>query len=258
MNERDFRTNDDAVVTHTATNDAEGCADAAERDSAATSDDADGTAEDDTGEPYEEDFTDAIRAGEALTRARASGYTPDTATDRDRTRATRHVRPTPKTDDRNWTMFDLRVEVDRFAAMLRASDKRHSTIAAYVTQAERFLNWLDGSYKPRTHRQRNPYGWKVGESRTKYQPLGDYLKGRPENAVRLTFAKIEDILGCPLPGSAFTYAQWWANDRTGNHTQAQAWLAAGRKVVQLDLIGMRVTFIRSERNYRPSAAAELG
>ena len=61
-----------------------------------------------------------------------------------------------------------------------------------------------------------------------------------------------------MPPSARTYAHWWANDPTGNHTQAQAWLAAGRKVSKLDLIEQRVMFISAERNYRPSAAAILG
>ncbi|MDP1793188.1 MAG: hypothetical protein Q8K63_03535, partial [Acidimicrobiales bacterium] len=135
---------------------------------------------------------------------------------------------------------------------------RHGTVASYVTQAERFLNWLDGTYKPRTHRQHAPYGWKVGESQTKYQPLGDFLRATDANAVRLSFRRIEDILGCKLPASARRYSQWWANDRTGNHTQAQAWMAAGRKVVQVDLIDQRVMFIREERNFRPSAALELG
>ena len=180
-----------------------------------------------------------------------------------------HVRPLPilahPTDRKNelgervWTMVDLRDEVDRFAAMLRAEDKRHGTIASYVTQAERFLNWLEGSYKPRPRRVGKPHGWTAGpDTQSKYNPLREYLKNEDSVAVRMTFGQIEDVLGCALPLSARQYAHWWANDTTGNHSQAQAWLAAGRKVVKLDLIEQRVMFVDAERNTRPGATGVFG
>jgi hypothetical protein len=156
-------------------------------------------------------------------------------------------------------MVDLRAEIDRFAAMLTAEHKQHGTIAAYVTQAERFLNWLEGTYRPRTPRLGRPYGWYVtAESRSKYRPLLDYLKAHQGNAVTLTFRHIEKILGARLPKSARQYRHWWANDKTGTHSQAYAWLAAGRKVVRVDLLDQRVMFIDADTNYRPSAAAEFG
>ncbi len=155
---------------------------------------------------------------------------------------------TPSTNTRGehlWTMVDLRAEIDRFAAMLRASGKRHATIASYVTQSERFVNWLEGTYQPRARRLNNPYGYKVSdETVSKYDPLRDHLKARPGNAVTMTFRQIEHVLGRRLPASARRYAHWWANDRTGNHVQANAWLAAGRKVVRLDLVECRVVFVK--------------
>lgn len=161
--------------------------------------------------------------------------------------------------ERIWTMVDLRDEIDRFATMLRTEHKRHSTIAAYVTQAERFLNWLEGTYKPRPHTTGRPHGWGANPVvASKYNPLRDYLKEREEAAVRMTFRDIERIIGMRLPKSARIYRHWWANDTTGNHTQAHAWLAAGRKVVQLDIIEERVMFVETDRNYRPSAAQEFG
>ncbi len=161
--------------------------------------------------------------------------------------------------ERVWTMVDLRDEIDRFATMLRTEDKRHGTIASYVTQAERFLNWLDGTYKPRTSRLGKPYGWDAGAaSHSRYDPLRAYLRSSENNAERMTFGHIERILNAKLPPSARTYAHWWANDRTGNHAQAHAWMAAGRKVVQLDLLEQRVMFIKAERNFVPSAAAQFG
>lgn len=180
-----------------------------------------------------------------------------------------HARPAPvpahpderqnELGERVWTVVDLRDEIDRFATMLRTEDKRHGTIASYVTQAERFVNWLEGSYKPRARRVGKPHGWNAGNViNSKYNPLRDYLKTRDTTAVHMTFRHIEDVLGCALPLSARQYAHWWANDTTGNHTQAQAWLAAGRKVVKLDLIEQRVLFIDAERNPRPSAARTFG
>jgi hypothetical protein len=171
-----------------------------------------------------------------------------------------HLDP-PRTNtlgERVWTMVELRDEVDRFAAMLTAENKRHSTIAAYVTQAERFLNWLEGTYKPRTQRLGKPYGWAVSESRSKYAPLRQHLKDDPRNLVAMTFREVERVLGFQLPASARSYRHWWANDRTGNHTQAYAWMGAGRKVVSLDLIERRVKFIRADRNLRPDAVRLFG
>jgi hypothetical protein len=59
---------------------------------------------------------------------------------------------------------------------------------------------------------------------SKYGPLTLYLAGVDRFSVRLTFSKLEEILGFPLPASAFKYAAWWANDRS--HPVAQAWMAA--------------------------------
>lgn len=180
-----------------------------------------------------------------------------------------HVRPLPTIahpndrqndlGERVWTIVDLRDEIDRFASMLRAEDKRHGTIASYVTQAERFVNWLEGTYKPRARRVGKPHGWTAGpDMQSKYNPLRQYLQDQEATAVRMTFRQIEDVLGCALPRSARQYAHWWANDTTGNHSQAQAWLAAGRKVVKLDLIEQRVMFVDTGRNTRPSAVNVFG
>jgi len=50
-------------------------------------------------------------------------------------------------------------------------------------------------------------------------------------AVRLTFSEIEEILGRPLPASAYRFSAWWGNEssRKAGHTQAFAWLEAGFK-----------------------------
>jgi len=78
-----------------------------------------------------------------------------------------------------------------------------------------------------------------------YHPLRDYLRlsGRPQ--VRLTFREIEDILGRPLPASAFRFPACWSNERSGNHVQTQGWMNAGYMTVELDLSTRKVTFLKS-------------
>jgi hypothetical protein len=152
--------------------------------------------------------------------------------------------------ERIWTMVELRDAIERFDKMLEVSEVSRGTRFHYVDHSTRFLNWLEGKYAPRTKKRPGPNGWAVSEeSRSKYSPLRVYLESREgENAIRLTFRHIEDVLGVRLPRSARRYHHWWANDATGNHPQAMAWLAAGRRVVQLDLIEERVMFIRASRD----------
>lgn len=156
-----------------------------------------------------------------------------------------------------WTMIDLRDAIERFDAMLQAEGKRHATIASYINQSERFLNWLEGTYRPRSHRLNRSYRFTVSpETVSKYDPLRDHLTMHTGNAVHMTFGHIERVLGLKLPPSARRYAHWWANDRTGNRVQASAWLAAGRKVVQLDLIGCGVIFVKTPATNRADIAPE--
>jgi hypothetical protein len=58
------------------------------------------------------------------------------------------------------------------------------------------------------------------------------------------FAELEEVLGFPLPPSASRYREWWANQRSGGHSQAKGWQDAGWKVWAVDLAGRRVEFRR--------------
>ncbi len=82
----------------------------------------------------------------------------------------------------------------------------------------------------------------------KYQPLGDYLAAQPGDAVTLTLAAIEAILGAPLPASAATRG-FWGNRRSvwGMPARARAWSAAGWRVRKVVLRSDRpaVTFVRA-------------
>ena len=128
-----------------------------------------------------------------------------------------------------------------------------------MVSAERFLNWLEGDYSPRSRRLGAPYGYRVNDNtKSKYDPLRTYLEQRPDNAVRMTFREVEDVLGTKLPASARRYAFWWANDTTGNHAQAAAWMRAGRRVAKIDLIDCRVMFIRTARNLAGASTVRGG
>ena len=80
--------------------------------------------------------------------------------------------------------------------------------------------------------------------KSRYAPLQEHLEGvgRERKEVRLRFDEISNVLGKPLPKSAFAHRAWWAN--TSSHAQALAWLSAGWKVEHVDLPGKAVDFVR--------------
>ncbi|WP_226087492.1 hypothetical protein [Mesobacillus sp. S13] len=78
----------------------------------------------------------------------------------------------------------------------------------------------------------------------KYLPIYNYLCSIKKKETTLSFKEIEELLGFPLPKSAYIHNAWWAND-IGNHTQAKSWLMAGWKTKNVDL-RKTVTFIKGE------------
>jgi hypothetical protein len=86
---------------------------------------------------------------------------------------------------------------------------------------------------------------------SKYDPLIEHLVGLRGNAVTITFAEVEEILGERLPASARTYQAWWANTEADpTHTWARRWTEAGWRA-QVDLPAERVTFTRSGDKVAP-------
>lgn len=76
---------------------------------------------------------------------------------------------------------------------------------------------------------------------SKYEALEIYLRDqvakRPQ--VTMSFKEIEAVIGAPLPRSAFTYREWWSNQKEySNRPQAKAWLNAGYEV---DSVSQRST-----------------
>lgn len=63
----------------------------------------------------------------------------------------------------------------------------------------------------------------------KYMPLTQWLLKCSADSIKLSFSKLEEILGFELPDSAYVHDRWWMNDVY--HSQAQSWLDAGYKTV---------------------------
>ncbi len=79
---------------------------------------------------------------------------------------------------------------------------------------------------------------------SKYDPLYDYLISLKKDEWRASFAQIEEILGFPLPKSAYEYQAWWANERSEKKDHKRTWLAAGWRTANLNLTGRTVEFVR--------------
>ena len=78
----------------------------------------------------------------------------------------------------------------------------------------------------------------------KYEPLAEALRRHRGDMWTAGFDEMERILGFALPPSARTYREWWANQRSGGHSQTKGWQDAGWQVWKVDLSAQRVTFRR--------------
>ena len=93
---------------------------------------------------------------------------------------------------------------------------------------------------------------------SKYDPLRDHLVTRHEAVVEMGFAEIDRMVDGGLPPSAYAYAAWWANERSGTHVQRRAWLDAGRRTQGVDLAGRTVRFVLMEPPEPPDAISVRG
>src|SRR5258708_10773471 len=119
------------------------------------------------------------------------------------------------TPEARWTAEELRSELNRYEEMLRAAGKTRNTVNTYVQHPERFINWLDGRYRPAqadrtwevdlavsgngTGLAASDKSWSGRSSR--YDPLGRYLAGPFDPGVHISFAEIERLLSGPLTAS---------------------------------------------------------
>ncbi|MGD0993972.1 MAG: hypothetical protein ABR909_00440 [Candidatus Bathyarchaeia archaeon] len=79
-------------------------------------------------------------------------------------------------------------------------------------------------------------------SASKYDGLESHLKFRAAftGLVKLSFARIDGLIGSNLPISAFRDEAWWSNSSSSAH--AKAWLNAGWEVQEVNLKEGYVTF----------------
>jgi hypothetical protein len=71
--------------------------------------------------------------------------------------------------------------------------------------------------------------------RSKYSGLAGHLKfrGAFTSVVKLSFARIDGLIGSNLPMSAYRDEKWWSNSASRAH--ARAWLDAGWEVQEVNL-----------------------
>ena len=69
----------------------------------------------------------------------------------------------------------------------------------------------------------------------KYDGLESHLKfrGAFTNVVKLSFARIDGLIGSSLPTDAFRDTVWWSNSSSSAHTKA--WLNAGWEIQEVNL-----------------------
>jgi hypothetical protein len=76
---------------------------------------------------------------------------------------------------------------------------------------------------------------------TKYHALFEHLLFSGQGRQILTFGEIEAIIETPLPASARRRPEWWSNSPSG-HSQARAWMRAGYKTSNINLVDKTVLF----------------
>ncbi len=71
-------------------------------------------------------------------------------------------------------------------------------------------------------------------SRSKYAGLTSHLKfrGAFTSMVKLSFARIDGLIGTNLPMAAYRDPLWWSN--SGTNAQSKAWIEAGWEVEQVN------------------------
>jgi len=81
---------------------------------------------------------------------------------------------------------------------------------------------------------------------SKYDLLGQYLKGQHTAEVPMTFAEIERVVGTKLPPSAYRHRPWWSNNAR-NSVMTKVWLDAGYETSRVDLQAHKLVFRRIAR-----------
>jgi hypothetical protein len=87
---------------------------------------------------------------------------------------------------------------------------------------------------------------------SKYEPITDYFL-RQDNQrafARLSFERIEQIIGAPLAPTARSDRTWWGNTMNRTRVQAHSWLNAGWMVDKVDFEAGAVEFVRGVPDFK--------
>ena len=125
--------------------------------------------------------------------------------------------------------------------------KRRALIARHVTTSD----------APAAERNKGRAPGRAAQVPSKYASLHDYLVNRYADSVVLTFAQLEDLLGCALPDSARVQHEWWTStDKdVGKSSCSDAWILAGRTATP-NLLARTVAFERRTEARRDSRSVE--
>jgi hypothetical protein len=87
--------------------------------------------------------------------------------------------------------------------------------------------------------------------KSKYEGITSHLKfrGAFTNQVKLTFARIDGLIGSNLPMEAYRNQTWWTNSASSAH--AKGWLDAGWEVQEVNLKEGNVVFKKVRQLPRP-------
>jgi hypothetical protein len=120
--------------------------------------------------------------------------------------------------------------------------------AAHLGQGEQLAFYAGRGKRSAVESSRSPAPAIRGATAVgSYQPLSAHLQELREPRAVLTFRAIERILGRALPASARKHRAWWANERSGPHSHARAWMDLGWRVEAVDFNAGRVQFARVSR-----------
>lgn len=128
----------------------------------------------------------------------------------------------------------MQLELSDIVKILNRIEILEKTVDLLKKQVEE----LSGGKKCSSDRPAFP----VGNVSEKYKGLAEYLYERWDKKIELNYTDIEEILGFPLPPTAYSFPQsYWANTET--HSYASSWLAVGYKAKVLGV--ERVVFERN-------------
>lgn len=79
----------------------------------------------------------------------------------------------------------------------------------------------------------------------KYRFLADFLHNHGGDSITMTFKQIEDLIGQPLPSSAYNHRAYWSN--TDTHSISKVRMQAGYMTTYVNLLSRKVIFERKRK-----------